>query len=312
MKKFILVFFLTFTAGFTPIAAKYVVGAISPLSLAFLRFGMATILLLIVFYYKKGNFKIDPKDRLRFFILGLLVIPVNQFCFLVGIKLSEASHSGILYACTPLIVYLISIRQKDEIFEMKKLITISLTIVGILVIFYENLITPKIPGVNYMLGDTLLFMAVASWSMYLAFSQSMIKKYGALKTMTISFVIGIVLYIPVFLFDVKNLTFVNVNLYVILGYIHLTLLVAFGSYFLYSYSTKVIKTSTLTTMTNTAPVITILFSWLLLNEKLSYFFVAGAIITMTGVILTQKLKDETFIAELKSTDPVRGNNEINL
>ena len=299
MKKFILVFFLTFTAGFTPIAAKYVVGAISPLSLAFLRFGMATLLLLIVFYYKKGNFKIDKIDWLRFFILGLLVIPINQFCFLIGINLSEASHSGILYACTPLIVYLISIKQKDEKFELKKLITISLTIVGILVIFYENLITPKIPGVNYMLGDSLLFLAVASWSMYLAFSQPMIKKYGALKTMTISFVIGIVMYIPVFLYDVNNLTFENVNIYVILGYIHLTFLVAFGSYFLYSYSTKLIKTSTLTTMTNTAPVITILFSWLLLNEKLSYFFVAGAIITMTGVVLTQRLKDENLIKNLE-------------
>ena len=127
--------------------------------------------------------------------------------------------------------------------------------------------------------------------MYLALSQNMVKKYGALKTQTVSFVIGILMYIPIFLFDVKNLSFEKVNGIVILGYLHLTILVAFGSYFLYSYSTKVIKTSTLTTLTNTSPVVTIIFSWLLLKEDLSYYFMAGASITMLGVILTQRIKD---------------------
>ncbi|MDQ3020252.1 MAG: DMT family transporter [Bacteroidota bacterium] len=291
MKKFLLVFFLTFTAAFTPIAAKYVVNAISPLSLAFLRFGVVVILLLIVFKLRKQNFKIDRKDYLLFFILGLLVIPVNQFCFLEGIKMSVASHSGVLYACTPLIIYLISIKLKNEEFNLRKLLTISLTIIGILIIFYENIASPKVTGVNYLLGDTLLFFAVASWSVYLALSQKMIFKYGALKTLTVSFIIGITLYIPIFLFDVKNLNFEKVNGLVILGYIHLTFLVAFGSYFLYNYSAKVINTSTLTTLTNTSPVITIIFSWLLLNENLSYFFIIGASITMVGVFLTQRIKD---------------------
>ena len=291
MRKFLLVFFLTFTAAFTPIAAKYVVAAISPLSLAFLRFGVATLLLIIVFLYKKESFKIERKDYKLFLLLGALVIPINQFCFLIGIKFSVASHSGVMYACTPLIIYMISIKLKNEEFNLKKLLTISLTIIGIMVIFYENLIAPKVEGINYLLGDTLLFLAVASWSMYLAFSQKMVFKYGALKTQTVSFIIGIVIYIPVFLYDMDNLNFDKVNGLVILGYLHLTILVAFGSYFLYSYSQKIIKTSTLTTLTNTSPIVTIIFSWLLLKENLSYFFIFGASLTMIGVFLTQKLKD---------------------
>ncbi|MBK8553908.1 MAG: DMT family transporter [Ignavibacteria bacterium] len=289
-----LVFFLTFTAAFTPIAAKYVVGAISPLSLAFLRFGVATILLLIVFKLRKEIFRIDRKDYFLFLILGALVIPINQFCFLEGIKLSVASHSGVMYSLTPLIIYLISIKLKNEVFDLKKLLTISLTVIGIIIIFYENIIAPKVEGVNYLLGDTLLFLAVASWSVYLALSQNMVTKYGALKTQTVSFLIGIILYVPIFLFDVSNLTFENVNGWVILGYLHLTILVAFGSYFLYSYSVKIIKTSTLTTLTNTSPVVTIIFSWLLLKENLSYFFIAGASITMIGVFLTQRIKDDSI------------------
>lgn len=292
MKKFLLVFFLTFTAAFTPIAAKVAVKAISPLSLAFIRFGVATLLLLLVFRIKKNSFRIDRKDYRTFLFLGFLVIPLNQFCFLEGVNLSAASHSGIMYACTPLLIYLLSVKLKNEIFSLRKLLTISLTIVGIAVIFYENVTAVNTAGTGMLAGDVLLFFAVASWAVYLAFSNSMVAKYGALKTQTISFLIGIIMFIPVFLFDVKNLSFESVDGYVILSYLHLTLLVAFGSYFLYSYSTKIIKTSTLTTLTNMSPVITILFSWLLLKENLSYFFIIGAAITMAGVFFTQRIKDE--------------------
>ncbi|MEO6694303.1 MAG: DMT family transporter [Ignavibacteria bacterium] len=297
MRKFLLVFFLTFTAALTPVAGKYVVNAVSPLSLAFLRFGVATILLLIVFKIRKIKFKIDKKDYILFLVLGILIIPVNQFFFLEGVNLSVASHSGVMYACTPLIIYLISIKIKNEVFNVKKLLTISLTIIGILIIFYENIFFPVDDGVNYLLGDILLFLAVTSWSVYLALSQNMVKKYGALKTQTVSFVVGIIIYIPIFLYDLKNLTFVNVNSGVILGYIHLTFFVAFGSYFLYSYSAKIIKPSTLTTLTNTSPIFTILFSWLLLKENLSYFFIIGAAVTMLGVFLTQRIKYDEIEAD---------------
>lgn len=292
MKKILLVVFLTFTAAFTPIAAKVVVNAIPPLSLAFLRFGTATMLLLIVFKFYNLNFRIDRKDRALFIFLALLVIPINQFCFLNGINLSVASHSGVLYACTPLIVYIASIKTKNESFNYRKLFSISLTIIGILIIFYENLMLPENQSKSFLAGDILLFFAVASWSLYLAFSQNMVLKYGALKTQTISFTLGILFYIPIFLTDVRNLNFEKVNFYTVLGFIHLTILVAFGSYFLYSYSVKVIKSSTLTTLTNMSPIVTIIFSWLLLKENLSYFFIAGAAITMLGVFFTQRIKDE--------------------
>lgn len=298
MKKILLIVFLTFTAAFTPIAAKVVVNAISPLSLAFLRFGTATLLLLAVFRFYGLNFKIDKKDRALFVFLALLVIPINQFCFLNGIKLSVASHSGVLYACTPLIVYIASIKTKNETFNYRKLFSISLTILGILIIFYENLLLPENKGKYFIAGDILLFFAVASWSLYLAFSQNMVLKYGALKTQTISFTLGIIFYIPLFIMDFGNLNFDKVNFYTILGFLHLTILVAFGSYFLYSYSIKVIKSSTLTTMTNMSPVVTIIFSWLLLNENLSYFFMAGAAVTMLGVFFTQRVKDEMPISTL--------------
>jgi len=42
---------------------------------------------------------------------------------------------------------------------------------------------------------------------------------------------------------------------------------------------------------NSSPLITIIFSWILLNENLSYFFIVGTVITMAGVFMSQKFSD---------------------
>lgn len=302
MKKILLIIFLTSTAAFTPISAKYTVTQISPLSLAFLRFGMATLLLIGVCLYRKIDFRIEKKDYLKFLFSGFLVIPFNQFVFLVGIKMSAASHSGVLYSCTPMIVYIASIFLGHEKFQGKKIFTISLTIIGIFLIFYENVINVQKDGHDILIGDILLFFAVLSFALYLAFSKSLIVKYGSLKAQTLSFTIGSIMYIPVFLYDMHNINFANVDAYGWIGYFHLTFVVAFASYFLYNYTTKFIHTSTLTTLTNTAPVFAIIFSWILLKESLSYFFIIGAVITFIGVFLTQ------MMSMTKKNEPVEVTN----
>lgn len=289
MKKIVILAYLLFSTSFTPIAARFIVNEISPLSLAFFRFGIADILLIIFFFIRKNKLKIDKSDILRFLLLGALVLPINQFCFLIGVSLSTASHSGVTYSLTPLFAYLISIRIKHEKYSHGKLFSILLSIVGIIVIFYENLLNASMSTSLY--GDILLLFAVLSWAFYLTLSKDMVAKYGALKTSTISFTTGVILYIPILIYDLPNLSMDKLSLWGGLSFFHLTILVAFGSYFVFTWSTKYISVSSLTTSMNSSPLITIIFSWILLNEKLSYFFAIGTIITLAGVFLSQRYND---------------------
>ncbi|MFA5405646.1 MAG: DMT family transporter, partial [Ignavibacteria bacterium] len=160
MKKFAILAFLLFSTSFTPIAARFIVNEVSLLSLAFFRFGIADILLIIIFLIRKQSIKIDTSDILRFLILGALVIPINQYCFLKGVSLSTASHSGVTYSLTPLFAYLIAIKIKHEKYTNGKLLSILLSIFGIIVIFYENILNSN--QSTSLIGDTLLLFAVLS------------------------------------------------------------------------------------------------------------------------------------------------------
>ncbi|MFA7362180.1 MAG: DMT family transporter [Candidatus Kapaibacterium sp.] len=297
MKKIIIFIILIFSSSFTPIAAKFIVSEVSPLSLAFLRFGIAAVLFNLLFLFKRQNYKIDREDFYKFIWLGALVIPINQFFFLNGVNMSLASHSGVTYACTPLFAYLISIGLKHEKFSIRKLIPILLTIAGIFFVFYDSIMKSKSMGSDILLGDIFLVFAVLSWASYITFSRDIISKYGALKTSTISFNFGIIMYIPIFLYDVPNLTFDNITLPGLLGFLHLSIIVAFAGYFLFTYALKIINVTELTTSTNLSPVVTIVFSWLLLKEQISYYFIIGAFITFIGVFLAQ-IKGEEETGEL--------------
>ena len=295
MKKLTIVIYLTLSASLTPIAAKYVVSEISPLLLAFFRFGIATLLLLIIFFIRKQNISIDKKDILSFLILGALVIPINQFFFLYGVYFSSASHSGVFYACIPLVVFSFSVLMKNEKFSIRKLLTISLSVIGIILIFCEDFLGSKQCASSKLLGDFFLFFAVSSWALYLTLSKNMVIKYGTLKTTTVSFCIGMILCTPFLIIDAQDLTFQNITFWGVVGFFHLSVLVAFAGKFIYTYSTKIITTSTLATFTNVAPILTIILSWILLKEELSYFFILGASVTILGVYLTQFFSERKLI-----------------
>jgi drug/metabolite transporter (DMT)-like permease len=138
---------------------------------------------------------------------------------------------------------------------------------------------------------------VLSWAAYITLSKDLVAKYGALKTSTIAFTMGIVMYIPMFIYDYKNLTFDKLTTAGIIGFIHLAFLVAFAGYFVFTYASKHINVTELTTTTNISPIVTIIFSWVLLKEEISYFFLIGAMITFVGVFLAQ-LKGEEKTGEL--------------
>jgi drug/metabolite transporter (DMT)-like permease len=288
MKNVMLLVFITLAATFTPIFAKLTVAEISPLSLGFFRFGFAAILFYITLKVRKLDLKFDKKDYPRLFLLALLCIPLNQFFFLSGIKLSYASHSGIIYSLNPVYAYIIAVIFRYEKFYYSKLFSILLTVVGIFFIFYEGFISSSIEG-DVVKGDILLLFAVLTFSMYLTLGKTTIEKYGALKTSTFVFLLGSVLYIPLFIYDLPNFTLEHLTYKGIIGFIYLSFFVAYLAYFVWYYALRSIAVSKLTTLSNISPLLTVLFSIIFLGEHISLFFIIGSLITLLGVFIMHRV-----------------------
>lgn len=289
MKNFLLLCFITLAQCFTPIFAKLSVAEVSPISFGFLRFGAAAVLFYITLKVNKQSFKFEKKDYPLLILLGLLCIPINQFFFLTGVKLSYASHSGIIYSLNPVFAYLIAVTRKNEKFFFIKLFAILLTVIGIFFVFYQSF---KDSSTNAVHGDILLIIAVLSFSMYLSLGKEMIEKYGALRVTTYVFLMGSLFYIPLFIFDLHNFTLSALTYKGIIGYLYLTIVVAYFAYFAWYYALRTIAVSKLTTLSNLSPLLTVFFSIIFLSEKISVYFMLGGAITILGVLIMHKVSIE--------------------
>ncbi len=288
MKNIMLLVFITLAATFTPIFAKLSVTEISPLSFGFLRFGTAAVLFLITLKIRGLDLKFEKKDYPRLALLALLCIPLNQFFFMSGIKLSYASHSGIIYSLNPVYAYIIAVLFRYEKFYYSKLFSILLTVVGIFFIFYESF-TQAAVNSDVISGDVLLLFAVLTFSLYLTLGKNVIEKYGALKASTFIFLLGTFFYIPIFIYDLPNLTFEHLTYKGIIGYIYLSFFVAYLAYFVWYYALRRIAVSKLTTLSNISPLLTVLFSIIFLSEQISLFFIIGSLITLLGVFIMHRV-----------------------
>jgi drug/metabolite transporter (DMT)-like permease len=288
MKNVMLLVFLTLAAAFTPIFAKITVAEISPLSLGFFRFGFAAILFYITLKIRKQSLRFDKEDYPRLILLSLLCIPLNQFFFLTGIKLSLASHSGIIYSLNPVYAYVIAVLMKYEKFSYSKLFSIAMTVIGIFFIFYESFSGTSIDG-DVLRGDVLLLFAVLTFSAYLTLGKNMIAKYGALKVSSFVFLLGSIFYIPLFIYDLPNLSFDKLTPWGIAGFFYLSVIVAYLAYFVWYYALRRIAISKLTTLSNVSPLLTVLFSIIFLSETISLYFVIGSIITLLGVFIMHRV-----------------------
>jgi len=288
MKNVMLLVFITLAATFTPIFAKLSVSEISPISFGFFRFGTAAFLFYITLKARKLNLKFDKQDYPRLILLSLLCIPLNQFFFLTGVKMSYASHSGIIYSLNPVYAYIIAVLIKYEKFYYSKLFSILLTVIGIFFIFYENFSQTDV-NPDVLTGDILLLFAVLTFSMYLTLGKTIIEKYGALKSSTFVFLLGTFFFIPLFVYDLPNLTFENLTYKGIMGFFYLAVIVAYLTYFLWYYALRRIVISKLTTLSNISPLLTVLFSIIFLGEHISLFFIIGSVITLAGVFIMHRV-----------------------
>ena len=116
-------------ASGTHLVAKAVVVDVEPVTLTFLRTSVSGAVLAFLFIIKEKRVRILRIDYGRMLWLSFIVIPLNQFLFLYGIKFTTAANAALLYATTPVLVLVLSHLMLGEKLTKRK-------IIGVLIAFF--------------------------------------------------------------------------------------------------------------------------------------------------------------------------------
>jgi drug/metabolite transporter (DMT)-like permease len=106
----------------------------SPLSLNSVRFGLASLFLLIFLWLLERDLSFHREDIGRLVLLGLIGHTIYQLCFIHGIARTTASNSSLILATVPIFVALLSSILGVERVERKVWQSVILSFIGILLI----------------------------------------------------------------------------------------------------------------------------------------------------------------------------------
>jgi len=281
---YILIVIQVLLASGTHLVAKAVVSDVDPVTLTFLRTCVSSAALLIVFVIREKKIKIQREDYGKMLWLAFIVIPLNQFLFLYGIKYTTAANAALLYATTPVLVLVFSHLMLGENLTKQKIAGVVIAFCGVAVIIFEHGVSLSS---DYTYGNVVMFVAVIAWSLYTIQGKPMVVKYGAFHVASLSMIGGMILFLPLGIYGVSRFELSTLTISHWEGILYLGLGTSVISYFLWYYAIGKLETTKVAIFANAQPIVTSVLSYFFLHQLISRHFAAGAIVTLFGVVLTE-------------------------
>jgi len=255
-----------------------------PLTIVFIRLVIAVIILNVFISLTGNHIRIRKEDRKLFFLLALF----EPFLYFLGesfgLTYVSATTGSVIISTIPVIAALGAWLLYREKLTIINYLGIIISFIGILV-FILN----KEGGLSFDIrGIILLLFAVFSAVGYNLTLSRLVGSYDPLYIVNIQNMIGAVLFLPVFLiFELRHLGTTEVTLRSLIPIAELALFASCGAFILFAYSVKHMGISKANVFTNCIPIFTAFFSFIVLGDKMTIQNIAGMIIVIAGLFMSQ-------------------------
>ncbi|HFG2508612.1 TPA: DMT family transporter [Staphylococcus aureus] len=248
-------------------------------SLSAFRLILATIILLPFVIIKKL-----PTPELRdipvIFILGFCGFVIYHTALNFGETLISAGISGILVSTTPIFSSALAYIFLKEHFSKWNWLSSLVAFIGISIISISK---DDYTTIN-VLGVFIILLASFSESLYFTFQKKYIEKYGFIAFTLYTIMASspfMLIFIPEIINDIHGATFTS-----IVSVLYLAIFPTIIPYVLLAYIVKSVGVSDATISLYLTPIVSLLLSYLLLDELPTTLAIIGGIITLLGVSLS--------------------------
>ncbi|CGG57125.1 MULTISPECIES: DMT family transporter [Bacillus] len=267
------------------VVSKYVLDFIPPLTLVWLRFIIAFVVLygILKLAEKKQKKKVNirKKDWLLFAWIGFIGYFISITCQFIGTKLSDAHTGSLVTSATPaFMVIFAALILKEKLTARRLLSTIIATIGVIIVIGWDIEIG------SYFIGTIILVGAAITWALLSIYVKSASIQFSSLVITTYAIFFSLFFITPFMIWELQTSSIGTVNTYVILGVLYLGIVSTAGAFFLWNKGLELIDASIGSLFFFFQPIVGSLLGWLLLNETLNSNFFIGGILIICSVLIT--------------------------
>lgn len=290
-----------FLWGITFVCTKSLLNDFSAFEILFFRFVVAYLGLWII--RPKPLILKNKKENLWFLLAGLSGITIYQQAENIAINFTTASNVSIIVSICPIFTAIIAqIFLKEKHLNFWFLLGFLIALSGVALVSFnghaEFHLSPK--------GDLLALLAAVSWGFYSLFvSKVNVLGYDDILCTRRFFFFAILSMLPFFILGATvsepgSSFYVNLTAAVnkarfskAINWVNLLFLGLGASAFCFAawgYACNKLGTVKITVGLYLIPVVTIVFAFFFLGEKITLMGLAGAALTITGLILSGKKK----------------------
>lgn len=279
--------------AFSFIWTKDVYNYITPYSLVLLRLSISSALLFLIIKIIKKQEKVEKKD-LKWFLLLAFVEP---YCYFLGesngMTMVSPTIASVIIASIPIFSPFMAYFFYKERISMFNFLGILISFFGLLMIIVNKDFNLDVS----VLGILLMFVAVLASLVYVVIIKKLASKYNTFTIIKYQNLIGAIYFIPMVLFFEFD---EFINLKPTFELIKLILLLAvLASTFAFLFYIKVIREigiSRANIFTNFIPLITALFSFIVLDEKLDSLKLLGILVFILGIFMSQMRVSSKYLS----------------
>ena len=279
--------------GGTFTSAKMLGDQLDPVISAFLRFLLASIVLLGFLYFQEKRLpKVTLKQLIGLIGMGLTGIALYNLFFFYGLQEAEASRGSLITATNPLLTALGAAFIFKERFTWIRVLGFILCVFGaVLIISRGDFALMFQQGIG--LGDMVFLACALSWAAYTLVGRLVSGNLSSLLVITYASCIGtIILFFVALMLREKELFSIASDL-TLSASLHLSFLAILATvigFVWFQDGVKVLGAGKAAVFIYFMPVSAVFWAYLILDEKLTLVLLLGAVLVISGIYLVNKKK----------------------
>ncbi len=228
--------------------------------------------------------RITGHDLWTFAYLGFFGVSINQFCFTLGLRYTNVTHSSIIVGMAPIYTLTLAVLLRLERPTWPKAFGMAIAFSGVAILAFAAGISHNSPT---LLGDAITMCGSLGFAMYVVLGKRVAAKYDALTMTTWNFIFGAAIVLPIAIHQSVSIHLLQTwrtipwQAWACVGYTGLFSSVL--AYLFYFWLLRYLEASQLASFSYLLPVSASALSILFLGERGSWLELFGGALALAGV-----------------------------